>query len=863
MKKFFSVVLSVCLLLALVVIPTNAGYVYEHDKSNNFSYEINFEEGSHTMYYAHWQGLITWKVNREYSYSYYPAGYGNPGIAANPLKGQGDEGVSNTSVYALRIVRAANQSWAESGGYVMNVSTAEGYAPILLQDGVKYRISFDYYVASNYVREQFKTTDGAMYTNSGEDKITIGYGYSVSGTTNAVQTPLVQLDKIYSYNKSNQQQNQFKGDNGQTRNIGNWYHAEYEFTPNFAADGLTEFNYNGTGDVTAETGAPFLIMYHTFRYGADVYFDNIQVSQEVKVNVNPMCDKNEVTGTGYTSGFCGEEIKINNSVVRDGFVVEGWYYDGAYTRPVENNVFSADMHEKTIYPKWRRLVGGSKYSYTNTFENVSSVTSGNTSYFSIQSLSSPTPPSGTKVVQYKYSKKSFEITSSARTGDKNRFLVTTINSLAANKNYRISFKYYLSSGNGVTVYPAFTESSSYSSSNVKSYDSKTLSGNGSWKEETFTVKVTDAKKNLWLHIHANENVNTEVYIDDVKVEEFATLTVNAGEGTINGKQTDTVDIDYGTPLDMLNLKNGDKIIKGFYKDSAFTQKVTTFDGSFSVVYVQWTDVDELENYKYSETLKNAEYSREFSNSGRYAIKATATYNNNAAFGVKKAEKKATYVVSFKYFAPAGTKAKISAGTIEFDGNYTPTIYSDYSVEINGASGVEVLEEGKTEWKTATVAYTENAAKTSNIVTALFVTQLSRGGESNVYIDDITVTKIESTQGFIIFDSMSETKNSVAVIGNLQSSFTTPSEVIFDGYELDGLYKDTGFNSLFTDTVIKGKTKVYVALWRKDGALNVADYAMAKQYVLGMVSLKPTIADMNGDGAVTAADLILLRKEINK
>lgn len=851
MKKFLSIVLSVCLLFALVVIPTNAGYVYEHDKSNNFSFEINFEEGSHTMYYAYWQGLITWKVNREYTYSYYPGGYGSPSIADNPLRGTGSDanGVSNTSVYTLNMKRAANQGWGESGGQVMNVSTANGYAPIILQDGVTYRLSFDYLVESTYVTEAFKDQDGNMYTNTGEDNVTIGYGYNTEGTRAGKHVK--QIDKIFSYDKSkNTAEGTYTGDHGTTRNVGNWYHVEYTFTPNFAQDGLTEFDYNATGDVVAETGAPFLMLYHTFRNGTSVHFDNIQVAQEVKVNVNPMY---ATVGTGYTSGFCGEEIKLGNSVIRDGFVIEDWYYDGAYTRPVEDNKFTADLHGKTIYPKWRKS-SGNKFSYTQDFENYS-LPSGlsNGDKFKTATFSE------TNVMQYSYSKNYLEsfLGNEDRIGDENRFWVATIDNLTAGKNYRISFKYYLSSGNGVTVYPVLTDSSS----NIQKYDSSSLSlsVNSSWVKETITVNVTDAKNYLYLHVHANENLATVVYIDDVKVEEYAVLTVNAGEGTINGKATDTIEIEYDTALDSLNLKNGDNIVEGFYKDSAFTQKVTTFDGTFSEVYVKWTDVDTLEKYEYTYTLKNAEHTREFAGSGRYAIKANAQ-TGTAVAGIKKAERRATYIVNFKYFAPAGTSAKISAGTVEFDENHTTTAYNDFAVEVAGSG----------DWKEATVAYTENAAKTSNIVTALFVEQIG-SGSSTVYIDDIKVIKVADTNGFVIYDTMSHNGNATYVCAAKQTALSNPTTVL-DGYTLNGWYTDKGLTNSFADTVITGKTKVYAKVTAKstsvagdvnaDGVLDVRDYAPVKEFILGLSNSLPNSADMNNDGVINAMDLVLMRNQIN-
>ncbi len=864
MKKLLSIVLSVCLLLALVVIPTNAGYVYEHDKSNNFSFEIDFEEGSHTMYYAFWQGLITWKVNRDFSYSYYPGGYGHPGIADNPLKGQGSEGVSNTSVYALKMERASNQGWAESGGQVMNVSTADGYSPIILQNGVTYRLSFDYFVESNYITTQFKDQDGNMKTNSGEDKIIIGYGYNISGTSNPIQAPLKTIDTIYSYNKSRYSTTQFKGDNGTTRKIGNWYHAEYTFTPT----GLTEFDYNATGDITAESGAPFLIMYHTFRYGASVYFDNIKVSQQVKTNVNPM---GGTAGTGYVSGFCGDEIKLDGAVNRFGYEIDGWYYDGAYTKPVENSVFSPEMHNSYIYPKWKRadVIDFENYSSQPNFANgtrFAVVSKSNDS-------STPTPKSGSKVMRFMYS----SLSTSNYNAITNRFAVKPIGEVSGTQTFRITFwLYYYGQGGNVNIYPVLGTSST----NVKGYTDNYKfigeSSSGTWKKHTIYVDISESdvatySDNLSLCVHATaSSASVRVYIDDVKVERTngaansGDLTVNAGEGTIEGAASSTVTLDYGTSLLNLDLVNGDKFVEGFYKDSALTQAVTTFDSTLNgqTVYVKWTNTDNLEDYKYEDTLKNGfTYGREFSNSGRYALKAAVSGNSVAVAGIKKAEKKATYLVSFKYFAPAGTNAKISAGTVEFDGNQTPTVYDDFAVKVSAASGG---------WKEATVAYTENAAKTGNIVTALFVTPLGNN-ESTVYIDDVTVTKVADTEGFVIYDSMSHDGTATYNYGAKQTALKKPTAVL-DGYKLNGWYTNENCTTLFAGTVITGKTKVYIGVSKKttavagdinaDGALNSSDYAVLKKYVLGIMTSVSSAADMNQDGKVNAVDLALMRGKIN-
>ncbi len=866
MKKFFSVVLSVCLILALVVIPTNAGYVYEHDKSNNFSFEIDFEEGSHTMYYAHWQGLITWNVNRNFSYSYYPGGYGWPSIADNPLRGTGSDvnGVANNSVYTLNMKRTANQGWAESGGQVMNVSTAEGYAPIILQNGVTYRLSFDYLVESTYVTTSFKDENGNTKTNSGEDFIVIGYGYDIEGESNPIKEPLTQIDKIFSYNKYYQSAGTFKGDNGTTRNIGNWYHAEYTFTP----QGLTEFDYNATGDVVAEDGAPFLVLYHTFRYGTSVHFDNIQVAQEVKTNINPM---GGTVNTSYVSGFCGDKITLDGAVNRFGYEVEGWYYDGAYTRPVEDNKFTADMHNSYIYPKWKRaeVIDFEDYSPQPNFANGSR--------FAVVSQASdsnaPAPISGNKLMKFVYSTSN----TSNYNAITNRFAVKPIGPINGTQTFRITFwLYYYGLGGNVNIYPVLGTSSS----NIKGYtDSYKLTGEGSsgtWKKHTIYVSISEAdvttySDNLSLCVHATASgAPVRVYLDDIRVEttsgSFGTLTVNAGEGTIDGVASDTIALDYGTPLANLNLENGDQFVEGFYYDSAFTQPVETkyFDSTLNekTVYVKWSDTDNLENYRYEDTLKNGfTYSRSFSNSGRYALTAEVNGDATAVAGIKKAEKRATYLVSFKYFATSGTKATISAGTVEFDGNQTPTIYSDFAVEINGASGG---------WKETTVAYTENSAQTGNIVTALFVSQIG-DGSSIVYIDDVTVKKVADSEGFVIYDSMSHNGEATYNYGAKQTALSYPTAVL-DGYTLNGWYTDKGLTNSFADTVITGKTKVYAKVTAKttsvagdvnaDGTLNAADYGAVKQFILGIVTTISDSADMDKNGKINAIDLVLMRNQIN-
>lgn len=152
--------------------------------------------------------------------------------------------------------------------------------------------------------------------------------------------------------------------------------------------------------------------------------------------------------------------------------------------------------------------------------------------------------------------------------------------------------------------------------------------------------------------------------------------------------------------------------------------------------------------------------------------------------------------------------------------------------------------------------------------ALFVNQIGDG--SVVYIDDVKVIKVANTDGFVIYDTISHNGNATYVSAAKQTALSNPTTA-FDGYTLSGWYENKDLTNSFADTVITGKVKVYGKFTAKsslkgdvnaDGVLDVRDYALVKEFILGIYAALPNSADMNNDGVINAIDLVLMRNQIN-
>ncbi len=860
MRKIIGLVLSFALILVMLAVPVQAGTIAELDNTGETAVLFTFEDdGLRTRFSA---DLSIWQKDATHALSYYNGSWSSGSILANPLteKGSDANSVVNNSSKAWNYYKGSVDTWSTAGGNTLHVYTENGPEPVILQNGVTYKLSFDYMASSGHFSGEFVYNGEARtFSDTSESFASVGYGYKLTSSSgyHPFSTPQKTLGKFISYKKSTDNGGTYVGDNSATRQMGNWYHVEYEFTPS----GLVDLDFSEEGTITADANAPFLVFYMSEFSGASFYIDNIKLQGQIAGTLNAM--GGTLKDTTYT-GFVGSTESIKPPT-RYGYDFAGWYKDGALKNKFDG-IYTADMNGGFLFASWDNTkIGFESYAPASSDTLGSKFTTVDTKAFS-----------GKKSMMYKNTRSIFEWNSSTRTGAANMFSLKAIEPLeqgSKQKYYKVTFKYFVETANSdILVYPVTVGTKTNDSTYVAYTDySMTLTSSdiGSWKNAViyFTPNMASGGYNFGIHAHATSNANATVYFDDVSVVASiggASLTVNAGEGTIDGQQSITLNADYGDSLNFDGLYKEGYYVEGMYLDAEFTkpctEKAFVEDLADKTIYVKWSKTQNFEYFE--ETLSSGmKLTNGFANSGAASLGVNIAADENAGdvnyAVIEKCENGVAYVLEFYYHAPVNTNAEIKPVLIGGDA-------------VNSALEGFTVTDTTGDWKKAAVYFTADANSTD---LGLAVVP-DRATDVQIYIDDVTVTALASNQVCIIFDSMSVDKQRVATIGARGSSVVKPAGPEAVGKSFGGWCTDKTLSTVFSGTSYNSNRTLYakmntleVSSLKGDvdanGSLDAADLARLKRYLAGHDVEVADNADIDSNRRINAIDLVKLYKLITE
>ena len=852
MRKIVCVILSLALILGTFVFSVEAGTIAELDNTGETAVLFTFEDDGLKTKFSSSESI--WQKDATHALSYYNGSWSSGSINANPVttKGNDANSIVNNSEKAWNYYKRSVNTWRTAGGNALHVYTENGPEPVILQNGVTYKLSFDYMVSSGHLSGEFTYNNVVkQFSDDASSWASVGYGYKTTSESglHSFASPQKQLDIFIDYRKKDDNGGTFIGDHSTVRKIGNWYHVEYEFTPK----GLVDLDFSQDGTLACPENAPFLVFYISGYSGASFYIDNIKLQGQIAGTLNAM------GGTpGDTSylGFVGETENIKLPT-RYGHDFAGWYKDGALTNKWDG-VYTADMNNGFLFASWDNTKIG--------FESYAPY-SADTDGGSHMSVSADIAATGKNSMKYAYSKNSLEGLWNNRTSTDNMFSLKTVEN---NKMYKLTFKYYHQSGSMIKFYPVTVGASAKDSATYKAYTdyaiTTTSADTGVWKTATiyFTTSLNSTGNNIGVHVEAVENNDATMYFDDFVVVESlggANLTINAGEGTIDGQQSITLKADYGDSLNFDGLYKEGYYVEGMYLDADFTQPCTekafVEELADKTIYVKWS---KTQNFEFCDELNSSgmELTKGFAKSGATSLGINIALDDNAGdinyAAIAKSLGSVTYVLEFYYYAPINTVSEIKPVMI---GEDAVNVLDGFT--LNGTAG---------EWKKAALCFTavENSTELGLAVIPQTATDVQ------IYIDDVTVTALESDEICLIFDSMSVDKQRVASIGTIGSGIVKPAIPEAVGKSFDGWYKDAELTNPYSGTSYDFNLTVYAkmnALAESNlegdvdgnGRIDAADLARMKRYLAGHDVEVNNNADVDANRKINAIDLVKLNKLI--
>ena len=275
------------------------------------------------------------------------------------------------------------------------------------------------------------------------------------------------------------------------------------------------------------------------------------------------------------------------------------------------------------------------------------------------------------------------------------------------------------------------------------------------------------------------------------------------------------------------------------------------------IYIKWS---KTQNFEYCDELnsRGLELTKGFAKSGATSLGINIALGDNAGdinyAAIAKSLSSVTYVLEFYYYAPVNTVSEIKPVMI---GEDAPNVLEGFT--LNGTAG---------EWKKAALCFTvdENGTELGLAVIP------QRATDVQIYIDDVTVTALDSNERCVIFDSLSVDKQRVATIGTRGSGIIKPTAPESVGKSFGGWYKDAELTNLYSGTSYNSNLTVYAkmnALAESNlkgdvdgnGTVDAADLARMKRYLAGHDVEVNNNADIDSNRKINAIDLVKLYKFI--
>ena len=642
-----------------------------------------------------------------------------------------------------------------------------------LQANKSYIVSLRLKVVSNHV-----SFNNGVYPTSGQKtSVKLSYDFVTSALTSAVSSG----DLITSMVKDT---STFQGINAEgvvdNLPIGKWLDMSFTFTTPAAFE-----NDNALGFVV-----------RTFN-GADILIDDVYVARVPSVK---LVTTKGTLATDTVPAVIGEKIVLPSpQYSKLGTDFDGWYLDSACTKKLTDKYYTAENCELTLYAGWtterfsfESYTTPSRYSAPNYFLSI--VENSDIAY------------DGNKYIYYHYTEeywsKVYETNeetgavtyyTSRRTGLENNI---GLKYLSPYTTYVVTFKYRFPAGSGNVEAKLVTGDNNniWHPGTSLTYTNTTttlLADNSDEWRECRMMLTTGALAEvnnmstdfLYLWIYANEHKHTEMYVDDVIVEEVegdTTVTLDANGGTFaDGENKKTVETAVGEELaDFSHPTREEYDFDGWAYDKHGTEMVNTkvVDANVfrNTLYAVWSRNMGFEGYYYdlnspdrnnytsdtvsivNDNVQNGNYSAKLSDTvgGRQNVIALNPVNN-----------KTRYLVTFYYdLKSAASDIKVQFASMNYNINDSSdvTLYEDVYT-------IPASDKGKGYKMGAAIIETSFKNADANRL-AMLVS--SNSGAYNLYFDTVELTPLTQNEGYVILAN-SLTRESTPLIGKIGKEVKLP------------------------------------------------------------------------------------------
>ncbi len=664
-----------------------------------------------------------------------------------------------------------------------------------LNAGASYTVSLKFKVVSNqvsFVYNNITYPEANQFTN-----VKLVYGSNNKTEIGHIAKLKTDVDTFTQDNK--------------TLPIGEWHELTFDFTaPNSFLDGENFVS----------------IVAETFN-GADIQFDDIAIKEKAFITVD--AKGGTISKTQFAHAV-GDKVNIENPKYEFGWDFDGWYYDEDYTIPFTDEYITEENKDAKLYAKWSdNRFGFEGYTPSHPKEGFS--------HYFYEIIEADDAPQGKNVLYYHYTEEYWsQIRSGSeeegnavyyyqrRASGENNF---TLKKVSSNTEYVITFKYKVPKGSGdVVVFPATSYESIWT--NLVEYKDYTLVLNDDnpdvWQEARMVFKTgscTSPYNHLSLRMYAADHTHTEIYIDDVKVQDpdgEAEVELIANGGKFKDSTTAKIQkINIGDSLSLLNVPAKENYdFGGWSFDANGTNLVETdvVDNTVysNTLYAVWTNDMGFESYYYdldssdrtNYLSEQVEISKSNAYQGSYSAKLTNTSSNKQhVIALNPISNKTRYLVSFRYKVENATAPiNVSFATINMNINNSAEVkrYSEiYTIAANEAG--EGYNAG------ALIIETDFAVSNANRLALLAGSDNS--STYTVYFDSVSVTQLLDDEGYIIFSNPTSNKSEVK-IGKLGQQVELDA-ITGKGEKFFGWYSDKDLTNVYDGNAVYSEdlNRIYI------------------------------------------------------
>ncbi len=611
-------------------------------------------------------------------------------------------------------------------------------------------------------------------------------------------------------------------------------------------------------------------VYDNTGVGCRVYIDDLTVTQ-LNATQRPLllCGVDEEDGVETVFGSVGEVCELP-TLTRDGYVFAGWYREPTYQTKVSEVAFATD--EVRVYARWEALREGSTAELS--FE---------TGYDGSENLQvADVARTGSRALHFHAEGKTGANTQYRRIldNDGNPYRLVDGATYIVTFWYRASrigdafgaFRFDLYRSNGRVAAEDLVQMTKPDVDLAKNDQITVRRSTDVWTQAAiaFTVdlhsdpeRAQSSELVLGAFLGANgTEACGDVYIDDLCVRELPTL--NYAVTLVTDETQDSCRILWGKAGEPMRLPTcepqGSAPFEGWCYDAARSSlcDLTVYPERNLRLFARWKldptapeTVITFEDYaRYNDfsdgglradATGTVALSTEQAHSGDYSLKLVSNggwyggqaflYDGTDTFRV---EPGATYAISYYMYAKSQTYLDIvemNFVTSSPDSRTTSwkqqshTLWGDYAdPQVNiGPSAAVYWNSPFDQWRKCTTIFTADCTAANN---ALSITAWGTKNARTVYLDDITITKIDPANSYIFCDANFTGGADQVVQGRAGSTvqLTAPER---EGYSFSGWYTDDAFDpdTRYTPTGTLPEKPLYLfAKWvRSSFAQGFEDY----------------------------------------